>query len=192
MIVRSRDQSLIDECLDGRLEAFADLIRPYQDRLFNALFRMLGRHDEAAEVLQDALLRAYRSLKSYKGESAFYTWLYRIAINLAFSARRKDRQRALTTSADTRYSHQLVDPDLGNQPSRAAELQEQSELIQNALKKVSEPHRVVLVMKEIDGLRYDEIADVLDVPIGTVRSRLHRARAELRDLLHPLLAEGAI
>ena len=193
VLVRNRDQELIEECLSGRVDAFGDLVGPYQDRLYNTLCRLVGHPEDAAELLQEALIRAFRGLKTYQGDASFYTWLYRITINTAFTSRRKQRLRTMSTEGLT-DSGRLDLPDQTEQtrPSRNLELRERQELVQQALRSVPENYRAVLVLKDIEGLRYEEIAEILDIPLGTVRSRLHRARSEMRDRLKPLMDEGTL
>jgi RNA polymerase sigma-70 factor (ECF subfamily) len=189
-VASGKEQTLIDECLAGRLEAFGELVAPYQDRLFNSLCRILGgRHEEAAESLQDALIRAFRGLESFQGNSSLYTWLYRIAVNVALSSRRRrfgSRQHADVSDLD------IPDPDSESLPESSLIRQEQRQIVEQALDRLPDHHRTVLVMKDIDGLSYEEIAEVLDIPIGTVRSRLHRGRADLRQQLKPMLEKGLL
>jgi RNA polymerase sigma-70 factor (ECF subfamily) len=181
---------LIDQCLAGDAEAFGELVRPYQDRLYNTLYRILGSRDDAAEALQDGLVRAFRRLGSFHRESSFYTWLYRVAVNVALSRRRRRRRRPTTT--DLAGVGELAgQPELGD-PSRNMEARERRRMIEEALAGVPEVFRVALVLKEIDGLKYEEIARVLRLPVGTVRSRLHRARNEMRIRLKPLIDAGVI
>lgn len=185
-----RERELIDQCLAGNAEAFGELVRPYQDRLYNTLYRILGSREDAAEVLQDGLIRAFRRLGSFHRQSAFYTWLYRVAVNVALSRRRRRRRRPATT--DIGSTAELTGhPELGD-PGRNIEAQERRRMIEQALAGVPEVFRVALVLKEIDGLKYEEIAKVLRLPVGTVRSRLHRARNEMRLRLKPLIDAGVI
>ena len=185
-----RECALIDQCLAGNAEAFGELVRPYQDRLYNTLYRILGSRDDAAEALQDGLIRAFRRLGSFNRQSAFYTWLYRVAVNVALSRRRRRRRRPVVTGLGG--SCELAgQPELGD-PGRNMEAQERRRMIEQALAGVPEVFRVALVLKEIDGLKYAEIARVLRLPVGTVRSRLHRARNEMRLRLKPLIDAGVI
>ena len=185
-----RERALIDQCLAGNAEAFGELVKPYQDRLYNTLYRILGSREDAAEVLQDGLIRAFRRLGSFHRQSAFYTWLYRVTVNVALSRRRRKRRRPVTT--DIGSSGELTGhPELGD-PGRNLEAQERRRMIEQALSGVPEVFRVALVLKEIDGLKYEEIAKVLRLPVGTVRSRLHRARNEMRIRLKPLIDAGVI
>lgn len=182
--VSSDDHRLIARCLRGDSLAFGELIRRYQDRLFNLVYRLLGSVEDAQDVVQETFLNAYKSLQSFKGDAEFFTWLYRIAWNTAVSLKRKQRL-ALSLHAG-RTGQGAIDPlddSDGNQPGQALERAEQERRIQNALNRLSPEHRAVLVLKEMEGQKYETIAEILQVPIGTIRSRLHRARMELRDIL---------
>jgi RNA polymerase sigma-70 factor (ECF subfamily) len=182
--VSADDQRLIAACLEGEQAAFGELVRRYQDRLFHTVFRLVNNADDAADVVQEAFLNAYQSLENFKGESLFFTWLYRIAINTAISWRRK--QRPLVSIEGSRNGDGAIDPvDASefSQPGHALEQAEEERRVQNALQRLSLEHRTVLVLKDIEGRKYDDMAEVLGVPIGTIRSRLHRARTELREVL---------
>ena len=181
----SDDASLIAATLAGDTAAFGRLVREYQDRLYNSLLRVLGSADDAADIVQDAFVQAYTKLDSFRGNSAFYTWLYRIAFNLAMSQRRREHREASLDQMKLLAGAEPID----GQPAVEASVlqQERAELVHAALAELSFEHRQILVLREIDGCRYDEIAEILDLPVGTVRSRLFRARLEMRDLLTPRL-----
>ena len=181
--MRSDDHRLIAECLQGRTSAFGELICRYQDRLYNTVFRLLDNAEDARDVVQEAFLNAYQSLDSFKGDSLFFTWLYRIAFNTAISFKRKQRVTLRLQGGEDSAQIDPLDESEGNQPGFALERAEEERRIQRALNRLSPEHRAVLVMKDIEGQKYEVIADVLQVPIGTVRSRIHRARLELRELL---------
>jgi len=183
--VSADDHQLIAECLQGRTAAFGELVRRYQDRLYNAIYRLVDNADDAQDVVQDAFLNAYQSLRSFKGDSLFFTWLYRIAFNSAISLKRKQRVvlRLETGSEHEGSSTEPLDPSELSRPEHALEQAEEERRVQRALSRLSPEHRMVLVLKEIEGQKYDAMAEILQVPVGTVRSRLHRARLELRELL---------
>ena len=186
------DRRLIAECLNGRRDSFGELVSRYQARLYNAAVRLVDNLEDAADVVQDAFLNAYQSLRSFKGDSEFYTWLYRIAFNTAISLKRKQRT-ALSLDSPLAH-HQGIEPDDHSEAARPGSAMERGEdeaLVHTALAQLSDEHRDVLVMKEIDGMKYEEIAEILGVPIGTIRSRLHRARLELRDVLVRLTSRGS-
>lgn len=181
----SDDASLIAATLAGDTAAFGRLVQLYQDRLYNSLLRVLGSADDAADIVQDAFVQAYVKLDSFRGGSAFYTWLYRIAFNLAMSHLRRGHKEA---SLDQMKSLLGSEPADGQPTADAGVLQqERADLVHAALAELSIEHRQILVLREIEGCRYDEIAEVLELPVGTVRSRLFRARLEMRDLLTPRL-----
>jgi RNA polymerase sigma-70 factor, ECF subfamily len=182
--VSADDQRLIAACLDGDTAAFGILIRRYQDRLYNTVYRLLDNAEDAQDVVQEAFLHAYQSLDSFKGDSLFFTWLYRIAVNTAISFKRK--RRVVLSIDGTRNGEATIDPldpSETTRPGYALEQQEQELRIQRALNQLSPEHRAVLVMKDLEGQKYEVMAEALQVPIGTIRSRLHRARLELRELL---------
>ena len=187
------DRRLIAESVAGRTESFGVLVVRYQDRLYHSVLRVVEGPEDAFDAVQDAFINAYQNLGSFKGDSEFYTWLYRIAFNSAITLRRK---RRATLSLD----HALgganrgegvgfdpPDPTSEVGPGAEMERDEEERLLTAALSRLSLEHRSVLVLKDIDGMKYEEIAESLGVPIGTVRSRIHRARAELKGLLGPQL-----
>jgi RNA polymerase sigma-70 factor (ECF subfamily) len=183
-VVNTDDRRLIADSLAGRTSAFGELVRRYQDRLFNAVLRVVDNAEDAADVVQDAFLNAYQSLNSFKGDSEFFTWLYRIAFNAAISLRRKRKAVLSFDGGDERTATEPVDPSEFTRPGVALERSEEDAQLLAAMARLSPEHRAVLVLKDLEGQKYEDIAAVLDVPIGTIRSRLHRARLELRDLLH--------
>ncbi len=189
--VTSDDRQLIEQCLAGRTEAFGHLVLRYQDRLYGALCRMLGSADDARDVAQDAFVLAFQKLDTFKGESAFYSWLFRIAMNAAISHRRKSGKRPVSVDASKEQSGaEPVDTHPEIRPAHALERSERQAIVQRALDELSEEFRTVLVLKEIEGFQYEEIAAFVGCPIGTVRSRIHRARLELRQKLERLLPDG--
>lgn len=180
------DRRLIAESLAGKTASFGELVLRYQDRLFHVANRVMANQDDALDVVQDVFVSAYQSLASFKGDAEFYTWLYRITFNTAISAKR--RKRAALSLDNTGGRDTNLDPEdraVDVAPESALERSEDERQLAVAMAKLSAEHRAVLAMKDIDGLKYEDIAEVLGVPIGTVRSRLHRARLELRNLLDP-------
>ncbi len=182
--VSSDDHRLIMECLQGCPASFGVLVQRYQDRLYHSVYRMVENAEDALDVVQDAFLNAYQNLDSFKGDALFFTWLYRIAVNTAITLKRK--QRVLLSIDSTRNGEPPIEPHDPSQLTRPGHAMEQAEQrcrIHQALNRLSPEHRAVLVMKDMEGQKYETMAEVLGVPIGTIRSRLHRARLELRDLL---------
>jgi RNA polymerase sigma-70 factor (ECF subfamily) len=182
--VRAHDQRLIADSLRGDTAAFGELVRRYQDRLYNTVIRVLNNTEDARDVVQEAFLSAYQSLGSFKGEAQFFTWLYRIAVNTAISHKRKQRVGlSLETARSEDAAIEPIDPSEASQPSQVLERKEEEYRIQQALNRLSPEHRAVLILKDIEGQKYETMAAILEVPIGTIRSRLHRARSDLREVL---------
>jgi RNA polymerase sigma-70 factor (ECF subfamily) len=185
--VSAEDHRLIADCLQGNTAAFGVLVQRYQDRLFNTVYRLVDNAEDAQDVVQDAFLNAYQSLESFKGDSLFFTWLYRIAVNTAISLRRKQRVLLrLDGGPNSESVMEPLDPSEASRPGYALEQAEQGRRVREALSRLSAEHRTVLVMKDMEGQKYETMAEVLAVPIGTIRSRLHRARLELREVLEKM------
>lgn len=178
------DLRLIAECLQGNTTAFGVLVRRYQERLYHSVYRLVENAEDAQDVVQEAFLNAYQALDGFKGDSLFFTWLYRIAVNTAISFKRKHRVMArMETRSNGEPGLEPLDPSAANRPEHSLEQAELEMRVRQALARLSPEHRAVLVMKDMEGQKYETMAEVLQVPIGTIRSRLHRARLELRELL---------
>ncbi len=186
------DIQLIDQTLTGNPRAFDELVIRYQDRLVHSLEHVLGSRDDAMDVAQQAFVLAWRKLSSFRRESQFYSWLYRIARNVAIS--RSRRHQVVSGSLDQMLDGATFEPAddrNGTAPESALEQAEQARLVQQALQRVSEEFRQPLVLKEIDGFSYEEIAEILEIPLGTVRSRIFRARQEMIDILRRAMKLGS-
>ena len=181
------DGQLIDETLAGHADAFGRLVTRYQDRLYHAMTHIVGSADDARDVVQDACVQAFLKLESFRRTSAFYTWLYRIALNMAASRRRRARPSYSLDGDSGASAAAVVDRAHNANPGHRLEQQETVSRVQVALQALAEEYRTVLVLREMDGCDYDTIAEILDLPVGTVRSRLHRARSQMRDLLKEAL-----
>jgi RNA polymerase sigma-70 factor (ECF subfamily) len=184
----SDDAQLIEGALAGDSSSFGQLVCKHQNRLYNTLVHCIGSPEEAEDVAQEAFVQAYVKLRSFKGHSAFYTWLYRIAFNVMISRRRKKRPTVSVEQSRESAGHEPEGCEEG--PSARLERQERVDQVQAALAELGEEYRTVLVLREIEGCRYEAISEVLDLPIGTVRSRLHRGRMQLRELLRGTLLEN--
>ena len=181
----NEDARLIDEALAGNARSFGELVRKYQDRLFNTMFQIVGSREEAEDVVQDSFVQAFIKLNSFQGARAFYTWLYRIAFNVSVSRRRRKRP---DVSIDAIREVTGNDPiSVADSPTARLEREESVEQVQRALDRLNEEHRSILILREMEGFCYEEISNVLNMPIGTVRSRLHRARIQLREELKETL-----
>ena len=179
------DDRLIADCLKGQTAAFGELVRRYQDRLFNTVFRLVDSAEDAQDVVQEAFLHAYQSLDRFKGDAQFFTWLYRIAVNSAISLKRKQRT-VVSLQVDREGQGSVPEPhDVSelSQPDLVLERADEERRIQAALNRLSPEHRAVLILKDLEDQKYEAMAEILQVPIGTIRSRLHRARLELREVL---------
>lgn len=187
--VSTSDQQLIDQCLSGQSDAFGELVTRYEKRLYGTLVHMVGSVHEARDVSQEAFVLAFRKLKSFRQESSFYSWLFRIAYNAAISRHR--RRRGATASVDAireTTGTEPTDDRPESDPAYHLQASERQALVQNALNELAEEFRTVIVLREMEGLSYEQIAEMVDVPVGTVRSRIHRARSELREKLTRALA----
>jgi len=186
--VSTGDAELVQAALAGDRDAFGELVERYQDRLFNTVLRLLGSRDDASDVVQEAFVQAFVKLESFRGEAQFYTWLYRITMNRALSyrrdGRRRSRQRGPVVSIEA-VKDMAGDEPVDRNPGPEAQLidREQVEAVQSALLKLSDEHRQILVLREMEGCCYETIADILQLPVGTVRSRLFRARLVLKEVL---------
>ena len=175
------DQQLIERALAGSKDAFGQLVRKYQDKLFTSLSHLTGSHADAEDIAQDAFVQAYLKLSTFRQHCAFYTWLYRIALNLVYTRARRHRIRA--SLSHTRSVTEEDPSDPYGTPADALERREDATQIRQALNSLSEEHRTILVLRGVEGFDYDTIAETLELSAGTIRSRLHRARNELRDQL---------
>ena len=171
----------------GDLAAYDELVRRYQQRIYATIYHMTANHEDANDLAQEAFIKAYTALKSFKGGSTFYTWLYRIAVNktINFLKQRKNKFHLSLNDIDFNAEH---DPDLialisDKTPTRAAGLNELQKKLNEALLKLSEPHRMVVVLHDVQGQSHEEIAEILDCNVGTVRSRLFYARQQLQGYL---------
>jgi RNA polymerase sigma-70 factor, ECF subfamily len=179
---------LIRAASRGDAAAFGRLVRKYQDRLCTALQHICGSSHEAEDVAQEAFVQAYLKLASFAGQSAFYTWLYRIAINTAISRRRRRRQE---TSVEQRREVCGLEPhDDAEQAEDRLLREERAHQVRRALDRLTDEHRAILVLREVEGCDYDAISQILGLPVGTVRSRLHRARLQLKDQLDIILGDS--
>ena len=181
------DNEVVRRILKGESELFEELVRRYQQRVYATLYHMTANHEDATDLTQDAFVKAFRALATFKGDSSFYTWVYRIAVNrtLNFLKQRKQRTFMSLNDLDVQVEH---DPDLvslisDRTPERDARLSELQSALNAALLKLSEHHRLVVTLHDIQGLPHEEIARIMECNVGTVRSRLFYARQQLQALL---------
>lgn len=183
------ERSLIHAIVHGNSQKYAQLVEKFQPRIFASMFAMIGNRQDAEDLTQEAFLTAYRKLDQFENRSSFYTWLHRISFHLAIDLqRRKSRTTKKHLSEDFSESRlQHASNDLA--PESIAINNEMATRVHQALNQLNAERKNLIVLRDIDGLDYAQIAVALDIPIGTVRSRLHRSRLELRDIL---LASGVM
>ncbi|MCS6862480.1 MAG: sigma-70 family RNA polymerase sigma factor [Abditibacteriales bacterium] len=190
----SSDEALVRRCQQGEWEAFDLLMRQHEAKVYNIAYRMLGHPEDASDAAQEVFIRIYHALPKFRGECAFSTWLYRIAVNVCLDAvRRRARQPSIHESAlvDTEEEADFMDhvPDVHPDPERVVMQKELQRLVHEAIQTLSESQRVVLVLYDLEGFTYEEIAAMLRTSIGTVKSRLNRARLALKAKLEPFMEQ---
>lgn len=178
------EQELIAESRAGSQAAYCELVNRFSGRLFSAMLHVIGSHDDAEDVVQETFVQAYVKLDTFQGNSQFFTWLYRIAFNNSLSRRRRRRP---DVSLEANREANGIDPeDRVEQPEEPMLRQEKIAMVHKGLQLLTEEHRSILVLREMDEMAYEDIAEVLDINIGTVRSRLSRARAALKAILEEI------
>jgi RNA polymerase sigma-70 factor (ECF subfamily) len=190
------DSQLVFACRQGEIDAFEALVEKYQKKMLNVAYRMIGDYDEACEVVQDAFLSAYRSIKKFRGEAKFSTWLYRIVLNLSKNRMTQIRTRgvrevySIDAAVETEEGSRRVEPpDEGPSPLEQMEKKEVDARVQGCINGLDSEYREVLVLRDIQGFSYEEIRDILKIPDGTVKSRLFRARDALKECLKKALGD---
>jgi RNA polymerase sigma-70 factor (ECF subfamily) len=180
------DQEIVARVRNGDREAFAKLVLKYQSRVLTLATRLLDNRSEAEDIAQDIFVKIFQSLHDFRGASRFSTWLYRITVNhcLIHIRRRTRQQQTLVVTEPEDW----IQESPASNPHKTLEQKERWALVQAKLQLLSPEHRTIILLRDFEGLSYEEIADVLQLESGTVKSRLHRARMELKALLEPYLA----
>jgi RNA polymerase sigma factor (sigma-70 family) len=178
---------LVKRARRGDLKAYDELVQRYQERIYATIYHMTSNHEDANDIAQEAFIKAFQALKSFKGGSSFYTWLYRIAVNKTINFLKQRRNKNHFSLNDLDFNAEN-DPDLvaltsDKTPVREVGLTELQKKLNESLQKLSEPHRMVVVLHDVQGVSHEEIADIMDCNIGTVRSRLFYARQQLQGYL---------
>jgi RNA polymerase sigma-70 factor, ECF subfamily len=183
------DIDLVKNTLSGDRLAYRELVEKYQQRVYSIAFGVLHNREDSLDVCQDVFIKAYRKLAKFRGASSFYTWLYRIALNMAIDYRRRRK-----VAVEVEYDDAIAPDDEGEKPgmkspnetpSETLDRKEINKLVMEAIQTLPDEQKAVLVLREIEGLAYDEIAKVAGISIGTVMSRLHYGRRKLREILEP-------
>lgn len=181
------EKLLIEKSQKGDVSSFEKLIDKYQVVAYNIAYRMVGNKDDAYDITQEALIKVYKSIKKFKGNSSFSTWLYRIVTNTCIDAIRKQKKvktysidKPIETSEGS-FTRELCDEK--NKPEDIYERKETKEKVQEAIKKLPEQYRIVIILRDIQSFTYEEISESIDCPLGTVKSRINRGRILLKDIL---------
>jgi len=189
--VEISDTTLVERARRDDAAAYDELVRRYQERIYATIYHMTSNHEDANDLVQDTFVKGYRALRSFKGDSSFYTWIYRIAVNktINFLKQRKNRIQMSLNDLDFNAEN---DPDMvalvsEKTPRRDLGLSELQEKLNGAMQKLSEHHRMVVTLHDIQGLSHEEIGEIMDCNVGTVRSRLFYARQQLQALLSDYL-----
>lgn len=183
----AEDLRLVERCKRGDRDAFDALMRRHERKVFNFAYRLSGNYDEANDIAAEAFVRVYTRIQSFRGDSAFLTWLFRIVTNVFLDARKRRRSRPAESleqliDADDRALARHADEASVN-PQAELERAERDELLQRAIASLPEYQRAMILLYHVEGMSYEEIAQAMDLPVGTVKSRLNRARRALREAL---------
>jgi len=184
------ERRILARCKQGDRAAFDDLIRRYEKKVYNFAFRLSGNYDEANDIAAETFVRIFNSLANFRGDSSFITWLFRIVTNVYLDERKRQRARPhqsleeVIALEESNVQRQIEDPL--PTPEEMTEKRERSDLLQAAIEALPDYQRMMIVLYHTEGKSYEEIAEILDLPIGTVKSRLNRARLSLREYLEPL------
>jgi RNA polymerase sigma factor (sigma-70 family) len=185
------DLELVRRVQGGNLPAYDELVRRYQERIYATLYHMTSNHEDANDLAQESFIKAFQAIRSFKGDSSFFTWLYRIAVNktINFLKQRRNRGHMSLNDLDLNAEHDpaLVALISDKTPRRDLNLTELQEKLNAALLKLSEDHRLVVTLHDIQGLSHEQISKIMDCNVGTVRSRLFYARQQLQGFLSDYL-----
>jgi RNA polymerase sigma-70 factor (ECF subfamily) len=178
------DAECVKRVQRGDADSFEVLVRRHQKATFNLVYRLLGDYEEAAEVAQEVFLSAFKSIHQFRGDANFSTWLYRIAFNHA-STRRKSLQLAQQRHVPLDGTELIGDGDASADPEKRAQERETQQRVQRALNSLHKDDAAIIILRDLQDAPYEEVAQMLEIPVGTVKSRLHRARRALKELLAP-------
>lgn len=176
------EQKLLQRAGKGDAQAFNALMSQQEGRMYAVALRMCGNHEDAQDCMQEAMLRIFRAISSFKGQSTFSTWVYRITMNTCLDELRRAKRRK-ATSLDERLEAGWSPVDTGDSPERHALRSEQRRAIDRAIRLLPEDMRSAIVLRDIQGMSYEEIAEILSANVGTIKSRISRGRSRLREIL---------
>ncbi len=184
--------ALVERAAKGDREAYRVLVEKYQNRVYSLVLSMTKSREDAEDIVQESFVKAYLSLKNFRGDSSFYTWIYRVAYNMAIDFQRRNSRRGEVLSSpklneDGQESRALEAVATDGNPEESAERKQLAESLGKAMSQLSEEHRTVVMLREVDGMSYSEIADVLGLSQGTVMSRIHYAKKYLQKALKDLV-----
>ena len=185
-MTREEEAKIIRAVVDGNTNAFEDLVLEYQKQVYHIALKMTGNEEDAFDLSQEAFLKAFRSLSTFRGEAGFGSWLYRMTANLCIDfLRKKKRQGGQIISLDAEEEDRRPTelPDLRYEPQNALEKKEVQEKVRAGLERLPHEQKLILVLRDVEGFSYQEISDALKIELGTVKSRIYRARAHLARLL---------
>ena len=181
-----REMEIVRRVIKGDTDAFETLVTENQKKIYNLAYRMVRNEQDALDLTQEAFLKAYRSLSQYRGESGFSVWLYRLASNICIDFLRKKKKQNIVSLVYDGEDGETAEMDIADEsqsPERVLEKSEARRAVAAGLEKLSEEHRKIILLRDVDGYSYEEIAAVLSIEMGTVKSRLARARSALRSEL---------
>ena len=190
------DAILVRQSWQGDSAAIERLILKYQNRIYNVILKICADPDDAAELTQDTFVKIIENIENFQGRSSFYTWAFRIAVNLTLNYCRRnvrigfsslDAEQVTYNSQPGRILKELLSDDSSLDPAVVAQDKELCQILVESLKKLDDAQRAVVVLRDIEGMNYNQIANVLDIELGTVRSRLSRGRKKLRQILEAIL-----
>lgn len=191
------DSELVDRAQDGDREAFQQLVERYQEKVYSICYGKVKDEQDAKDVSQDVFVKVFRYIDNFNQESSFYTWLYRIAVNTSIDYLRKQSRRdevdyddTIQTDEEVQGNELLMPSKLGVDPDRELGRKELREKMLEALKSLSDKHRTILTLREVEGLSYKEMAEVLDISKGTVMSRLYHARQYFQEALEDYVGDS--
>jgi len=185
--MNQNEQLLLEKAKKGDVAAFEELTEVYQKKIFNLAYRMTGNYDDASDMAQEALIRIFKSIGNFKEQSSFSTWIYRITTNVCLDELRRKKNKKVFSldeeihADDGEIQRQIMSDD--PQPDEVVEKEELKRIVNNAINNLQDDQKLVITLRDIQGLSYEEISNVLECPVGTVKSRINRARQALKNIL---------